>query len=1114
MKKGLLTIFIIVTCVFLSECKKDPKPDVFRVTEVDVDASYKTAEINGSYTFSVIPDDMKIVYGEKDDLTDAISSKVNVGESAFHVNINNLSTETKYYYCFECYSSHSSTRSEVHSFVTLKAEKPVVETGAVENITLTFATCGGNVVSDCGADVTERGVCWSTSQNPTINDNKTSDGAGIGTYNSSITGLNKNTTYYVRAYASNSVGTAYGDEKSFTTADEVLVPVVATISVDGITQTEAECKAEVVTDGGASVTERGVCWSTSPNPTINDNITTNGNGTGTFTSNLINLTANTTYYVRAYANNSAGTGYGNEISFTTLKDIVKPTVKTNEVSSVVQDAAICGGVVIVDGGAEVTARGVCWSTSQNPTINGSHTDDGTGEGDFTSTITGLTAGTTYYVRAYATNEKGTSYGEEKSFMTSIYMDLPILTTKEIDDITETSATSGGEVVSDGGAPVIARGICWSISQDPTIDDNDGMTTDGNGTGTFTSDLVNLTANTTYYVRAYATNEKGTSYGDEISFTTEEEDEEGCEPDGEIAGHYYVDLGLPSGVKWATCNVGASSPEDYGDYFAWGETSPKAEYTWGNSVTYGEQMSDISGNAQYDAATANWGGSWRMPTKEQMEELVEHCEWEWTEVNGVNGAKVIGTNGSCIFLPAAGVRDGSSLGYDGDFGHYWSSTPNDYDYDSDAYILDFGDGYESVNWTNYRYFGLTVRPISGGNTTEPTLPTVTTSSVTDVTTNSAISGGNVTSDGGATVTARGICWSTSQNPTIDDNDGMTTDGNGTGTFTSDLVNLTANTTYYVRAYATNVMGTAYGEQRSFTTEEEEAELTPPTVITSEVIDITETTAVSGGNVTDDGGATVTARGICWSTSHNPTIDDNDGITTDGNGTGTFTSNLINLTANTTYYVRAYATNEKGTSYGDEMSFTTEEEDEEGCEPDGEIAGHYYVDLGLPSGVKWATCNVGASSPEDYGDYFAWGETSPKAEYTWENSVTFGEQMSDISGNAQYDAATANWGGSWRMPTREQMEELVVHCEWEWTQVNGVYGSKVIGPNGSCIFLPAAGRRHGSSLDLDGSYGYYWSSTPDDYSYDYRAYDLYFSNGHEYVNWSYDRCTGLTVRPLTE
>ena len=620
MKKGLLTIFIIVTCVFLSECKKDPKPDVFRMTEVDVDASYKTAEINGSYTFSVIPDDMKIVYGEKDDLTDAISSKVNVGESAFHVNINNLSTETKYYYCFECYSSHSSTRSEVHSFVTLKAEKPVVETGAVENITLNFASCGGNVVSDCGADVTERGVCWSTSQNPTINDNKTSDGAGMGTYNSNITGLNKNTTYYVRAYATN----------------------------------------------------------------------------------------------------SAGTGYGNEISFTTLKDIVKPTVKTNEVSSVVQDAAICGGVVIDDGGAEVTARGVCWSTSQNPTINGSHTDDGTGEGDFTSTITGLTAGTTYYVRAYATNVMGTAYGEQRSFATtSEEVLLPTVITEEVTDITTDSATSGGNVTSDGGATVTAHGVCWSTSQNPTIDDNDGMTTDGNGTGSFTSNIPNLAPNTRYYVRAYATNSAGTGYGDEISFTTEEEEEEGCEPDGEIAGHYYVDLGLPSGLKWATCNVGATSPEDYGDYFAWGETSPKVVYDWDTYLhwndldgdgycDYGEPTinSDISGNVQYDAATANWGGNWRMPTKDEMQELVDHCEWEWTQVNGVNGSKVIGPNGSCIFLPAAGIRYGTSLTNDGNYGSCWSSTP----YNSYASHLSFYDGDEGVYGSN-RYYGQTVRPIS-------------------------------------------------------------------------------------------------------------------------------------------------------------------------------------------------------------------------------------------------------------------------------------------------------------------------------------------------------------------------------------------------------------------
>ena len=179
----------------------------------------------------------------------------------------------------------------------------------------------------------------------------------------------------------------------------------------------------------------------------------------------------------------------------------------------------------------------------------------------------------------------------------------------------------------------------------------------------------------------------------------------------------------------------------------------------------------------------------------------------------------------------------------------------------------------------------------------------------------------------------------------------------------------------------------------------------------------------------------------------------------------------------------------------------------------INGHDWVDLGLPSGKKWATCNVGATSAEDYGDYFAWGETSPKAEYTWENSVTYGEQMSDISGNAQYDAATANWGGSWRMPTKEEMQELVDHCEWEWTQVNGVNGSKVVGPNGSCIFLPAAGNRYGTSLYDDGNKGCYWSSTPGGYEDDYDAYYLYFSDGLEYVSYDY-RYNGRTVRPITE
>ena len=178
------------------------------------------------------------------------------------------------------------------------------------------------------------------------------------------------------------------------------------------------------------------------------------------------------------------------------------------------------------------------------------------------------------------------------------------------------------------------------------------------------------------------------------------------------------------------------------------------------------------------------------------------------------------------------------------------------------------------------------------------------------------------------------------------------------------------------------------------------------------------------------------------------------------------------------------------------------------------GYEYVDLGLPSGLKWATCNVGATSPEDYGDYFAWGETSPKAEYTIENSITYGEQMSDISGNAQYDAATANWGGIWRMPTKDEMQELVDHCEWEWTQVNGVNGSKVVGSNGSCIFLPAAGYDVVEYLVFEGDYGYYWSSTPYDHYSNVYASGLYFYDGRDTVWPHFSRNGGKTVRPVSE
>ena len=628
------------------------------------------------------------------------------GTTTFTYNLVNLQDNVTYYFRSYVVTSLGIVYGEEKSFTTVEIVLPTVKTNAVTNIKATTATCGGYVSSDGNGTVTARGVCWSTSQNPTINDNKTTEGSGIGSYSSNLSNLSDNTTYYIRAYATNEKGTAYGEEMSFATLKKVL-PTVTTNAVTNIKATTATCGGYVSSDGNGTVTARGICWSTKPNPTISDSKTTDGSGTGSFTSYMSGLQDGTTYYVRAYATNEKGTAYGEEKSFATLKKVL-PTVTTNAVTNIKATTATCGGYVSSDGNATVTARGICWSTNPNPTISDSKTTDGSGTGSFTSYMSGLQDGTTYYVRAYATNEKGTAYGEEKSFAT-LKKVLPTVTTNAVTNIKATTATCGGYVSSDGNATVTARGICWSTSPNPTI--SDSKTTDGSGTGSYTSYLSNLASQTTYYVRAYATNEKGTAYGEEKSFRTRA-------LTGTENGYGWVDLGLS--VKWATCNVGATSPEEYGAYFAWGETTTKSNYSNSNCPTYGLSISQLQSqgyidsegnlNPQYDAARANWGGSWRMPTESEMQELRDKCTWTWTTYNGVKGYNVKGPNGNSIFLPAAGYRYGSSLDSAGSRGSYWSSSPYE-GYDGFyAYTLYFVSDGRIMSNGYLRDYGRSVRPV--------------------------------------------------------------------------------------------------------------------------------------------------------------------------------------------------------------------------------------------------------------------------------------------------------------------------------------------------------------------------------------------------------------------
>ncbi len=293
---------------------------------------------------------------------------------------------------------------------------PAVSTASVE-VSLNTAIVEGVVISEGGAEVTARGVCWSTSHKPTISYLKTEDGSGSGAFFSNLNDLLPNTTYYVRAYATNREGTSYGNEVTFSTGPATPA-ILTTSTVVSITATTAVSGGNISSDGGSQIIASGVCWSTVQNPTTAGRMTIDGTGSGVFTSILTGLTPNTTYYVRAYATNGAGTVYGNEVTFITGLAI-PPTLTTFFVETTATSAIAGGNITDIGDVGEITSRGVCWSTAQLPTIDNEGLSNGSGPGSFTINLTYLSPGTTYYVRAWATNGTDVFYGDQISFTTSI-----------------------------------------------------------------------------------------------------------------------------------------------------------------------------------------------------------------------------------------------------------------------------------------------------------------------------------------------------------------------------------------------------------------------------------------------------------------------------------------------------------------------------------------------------------------------------------------------------------------------------------------------------------------------------------------------------------------------
>nr|MBQ5605357.1 InlB B-repeat-containing protein [Bacteroidales bacterium] len=493
------------------------------------------------------------------------------------------------------------------------------------------------------------------------------------------------------------------------------------------------------------------------------------------------------------------------------------------------------------------------------------------------------------------------------------------------------------------------------------------------------------------------------------------------------GYKYVDLGLS--VKWAAYDIGANSATELGDFFAWGETQPKKDYSWDTykfAVPYKSPESDtrsfdngygkeyeltkynLDPNSEYydgkttldlidDAAHMAWGGNWRMPTVSECNELVEKCEWTWTEYLGVEGYDVKGPNGNRMFLPDMEGRD--MLYQDGTWLARWSSNclnnnDNYYNPESWAYMM-VGNGFGDAK----RFLGLFVRAVY-----DKSLPKYSV---------------------------------------------LTFDANG-------------------------------GEG-----------LMHPQQFNKGVSQSIDSVRYTNGIL----------NFVAWNTQP------------DGSGQSFANGQEITLDKNTTLYAQwALAT--------------------------GSENGYDYVDLGLPSGTKWAIYNVGATSPEGFGDYFAWGETQAKDSYSWDN-YKFGNSDNNLTKYVSYnswssndfvddrtqlemidDAAHINWGGNWRMPTKEEMEELIAYTTVKIASVNGVKGTMIISKlNKNIIFLPTTSYREADGELHASSNGNlfeacYWSNTV---AYRSSAYNLYHPvPSDDYVydleRTSSERCIGLPVRAV--
>jgi uncharacterized repeat protein (TIGR02543 family) len=483
---------------------------------------------------------------------------------------------------------------------------------------------------------------------------------------------------------------------------------------------------------------------------------------------------------------------------------------------------------------------------------------------------------------------------------------------------------------------------------------------------------------------------------------------------------YVDLGLPSGLLWATCNIGAEKPEDYGDYFAWGMVEPEGKREGDLENVTSNHLELIN-----DAARYNWGGKWRIPSDTEINELIDECEWTWTTLNGIVGYEVKGPNGNTIFLPAAG----SDTYGKGEMGYYRGNLRR-----GQTFTILFSEKQISAFVEMHFDEGYSIRPVCNKTDENFTLSFDANSGEGSMESISLEYGEykflplpSFTKEGYVSVS-----WNTEA------------DGSGTAYTNKSQISLTENTTLYaIWEESVSISFDANGGSN--------------TMLPMYIPINKESTLVS--NVFKKEGFTF----MSWNTK------------ADGTGIVYVDKSTITSTENITLYAQ-----------WNQSTYHN---------------GYEYVDLGLS--VKWATCNVGADSPYEYGDYYAWGEVETKSTFI---PSDYNSTNNSTVLSLSYDAANANWGGEWRTPSVTEYRELMNsdNCTWVWTDKGCVVISK---KNGNSIFLPASGYRYSRLLHA-GVLGLYWSNSSSGGSF---ANHMHIQSGYTSIGES-GYYSGLTVRPV--